>query len=186
MTASARSCRTFSTPSRFPGRAGVAAPQIGVGLRAFSYNIDGDIGYILNPEIVELAGDAEPTGEGCLSVPGLWHDALRHPYAKVVGIDLDGEEVVLEGDGLFAQALQHETDHLDGMLYIQRLSPEDRKAAMREIREKRLVLKIEKARGDRPGPFDRRVEPISRRATRSSSTQARCRGRRSRSRSHRG
>ncbi|WP_243075243.1 peptide deformylase [Microbacterium sp. SS28] len=118
-----------------PGRAGVAAPQIGVGLRAFSYNIDGDIGYILNPEVVEVSGELEPTGEGCLSVPGLWHDALRHPHAKVVGIDLDGEEVVLEGDGLLAQALQHETDHLDGMLYIQRLSPENRKIAMREIRE---------------------------------------------------
>jgi peptide deformylase len=118
-----------------PGRAGVAAPQIGVGLRAFSYNIDGDIGYILNPEIVEVSGDAEPTGEGCLSVPGLWHDALRHPWAKVRGIDLDGAEVELEGEGLLAQALQHETDHLDGMLYLQRLAPDDRKSAMREIRE---------------------------------------------------
>jgi peptide deformylase len=118
-----------------PGRAGVAAPQIGVGLRAFSYNIDGDIGYILNPEIVEVSGDPVPTAEGCLSVPGLWHDALRHPYAKVRGIDLDGEEIVLEGEGLLAQALQHETDHLEGMLFIQRLSPEDRKTAMREIRE---------------------------------------------------
>lgn len=118
-----------------PGRAGVAAPQIGVGLRAFSYNIDGVIGYILNPEIVEVSGDAVPTGEGCLSVPGLWHDALRHPYAKVRGTDLDGREVLLEGEGLLAQALQHETDHLDGMLYLQRLAPEDRKIAMREIRE---------------------------------------------------
>src|SRR6478735_3496805 len=60
-----------------PGRAGVAAPQIGVGVRAFSYNVDGDIGYILNPVVVEVAGDPVPTGEGCLSVPGLWHDALR-------------------------------------------------------------------------------------------------------------
>ena len=118
-----------------PGRAGVAAPQIGVGLRAFSYNIDGEIGYILNPVLVEVAGDPAPVGEGCLSVPGLWHDALRHPWAKVVGIDLDGDEIVLEGEGLFAQALQHETDHLDGKLYIHRLSPEDRKVAMREIRE---------------------------------------------------
>ncbi|TDN93204.1 peptide deformylase [Microbacterium sp. BK668] len=118
-----------------PGRAGVAAPQIGVGLRAFSYNIDGDIGYILNPELVEVSGEAVPTGEGCLSVPGLWHDALRHPYAKVRGLDLDGNEVVLEGEGLLAQALQHETDHLDGMLFIQRLSPDERKTAMREIRE---------------------------------------------------
>lgn len=118
-----------------PGRAGVAAPQIGVGLRAFSYNIDGDIGYLLNPEIIELSGDPEYIGEGCLSVPGLWHDALRYPYAAARGIDVDGREVVLEGDGLMAQALQHETDHLDGTLYLTRLAPETRKVAMREIRE---------------------------------------------------
>lgn len=118
-----------------PGRAGLAAPQIGVGLRAFSYNIDGDIGYIINPELVEVSGEPERIGEGCLSVPGLWHDALRYPRAKVVGIDLDGNELVLEGEGLFAQALQHETDHLDGILYLERLSPEDRRVAMREIRE---------------------------------------------------
>jgi peptide deformylase len=118
-----------------PGRAGVAAPQIGVGLRAFSYNIDGDIGYILNPVLVEVRGEPEAIGEGCLSVPGLWHDAVRHPWAKVVGIDLDGEEIVLEGDGLLAQALQHETDHLDGKLYLDRLTPETRRVAMREVRE---------------------------------------------------
>lgn len=117
------------------GRAGVAAPQIGVGLRAFSYNIDGDIGYVLNPVLVEVSGEPAPVGEGCLSVPGLWHDALRYPWAKVVGNDLDGNEVVLEGEGLLAQALQHETDHLDGMLYLSRLSSEERKTAMREIRE---------------------------------------------------
>ena len=118
-----------------PGRAGVAAPQIGVGLRAFSYNIDGDIGYILNPVLVEVSGEPELVGEGCLSVPGLWHEALRHPRATVTGIDLDGNEIVLEGEGLLAQALQHETDHLDGRLYLDRLPAETRRVAMREIRE---------------------------------------------------
>lgn len=118
-----------------PGRAGVAAPQIGFGLRAFSYNIDGDIGYVLNPVLTEVRGEPVPTGEGCLSVPGLWHDALRHPWARVEGIDLDGEAVVLEGEGLLAQALQHETDHLDGKLFLSRLDPETRKIAMREVRE---------------------------------------------------
>jgi len=118
-----------------PGRAGVAAPQIGVGLRAFSYNIDGDIGYVINPVLVEVSGEPELVGEGCLSVPGLWHEALRHPHATVTGIDLDGNEVVLEGDGLLAQALQHETDHLDGKLYLDRLPSETRRIAMREIRE---------------------------------------------------
>ncbi len=118
-----------------PGRAGVAAPQIGVALRAFSYNIDGDIGYILNPVLEEVSGEPALVGEGCLSVPGLWHEALRHPHARVRGMDLDGREIVLEGDGLLAQALQHETDHLDGKLYLERLPAETRRLAMREIRE---------------------------------------------------
>ena len=118
-----------------PGRAGLAAPQIGVGLRAFSYNIDGEIGYVLNPVLVSVSGSPELVGEGCLSVPGLWHEALRHPHATVTGIDLDGNEVVLEGDGLLAQALQHETDHLDGKLFLERLPAETRRIAMREIRE---------------------------------------------------
>ncbi|MEV8251632.1 peptide deformylase [Microbacterium sp. NPDC076768] len=120
---------------KLPGRAGVAAPQIGVALRAFSYNIDGSIGYVLNPVLAEVRGEAELTGEGCLSVPGLWHDARRHPWARVEGIDLDGRAVVLEGSGLLAQALQHETDHLDGNLFLTRLDPETRKTAMREVRE---------------------------------------------------
>jgi len=118
-----------------PGRAGVAANQIGVALRAFSYNIDGDIGYVINPVLTEVRGEPVPTGEGCLSVPGLWHDTLRHPWARVEGIDLDGKPVVLEGEGLLAQALQHETDHLDGMVYLGRLEGETRKLAMRQVRE---------------------------------------------------
>ncbi|MFS0867723.1 peptide deformylase [Microbacterium sp. 179-B 1A2 NHS] len=117
-----------------PGRAGVAAPQIGVAARAFSYNVDGDIGYVLNP-VLEVSGEPEPTGEGCLSVPGLWHDAMRHPWARVTGTDLDGEEIVIEGEGLLAQALQHECDHLDGMLYLERLPKDVRRQAMREVRE---------------------------------------------------
>ncbi|QAY61606.1 peptide deformylase [Microbacterium protaetiae] len=120
---------------QLPGRAGVAAPQIGVGLRAFSYNIDGDIGYVLNPVLVETSGEPEKIGEGCLSVPGLWHEVLRYPHAKVRGVDVDGNPIEVEGDGVLAQALQHETDHLDGKLYIDRLDPAERRVAMREIRE---------------------------------------------------
>ena len=120
---------------RPPGRAGVAAPQIGVNLRAFSYHVDGVIGYILNPEIIELSGDPRPVDEGCLSVPNLWYPAIRYPHAKVRGTDLDGNEIVLEGDGLMAQALQHECDHLDGRLYLDRLSQDDRRAAMKAVRE---------------------------------------------------
>lgn len=117
-----------------PGRAGVAAPQIGVGLRAFSYNVDGVIGYVLNPTL-EVSGDPVPTGEGCLSVPGLWHDAMRYPWARVTGVDLNGDEIVIEGEGLLAQALQHEYDHLEGMLYLDRLPKDLRRQAMREVRE---------------------------------------------------
>ena len=118
-----------------PGRAGVAATQIGVGLRAFSYNVDGRIGYILNPTIVELGGEIELVDEGCLSVPGLWFKTPRHSYAKVEGINLDGDTITLSGTGLMAQALQHETDHLDGMLYLSRLEPATRREAMKQVRE---------------------------------------------------
>lgn len=117
------------------GRAGVAATQIGVGRRAFSYNVDGEIGYIINPEIVELGGELAPVEEGCLSVPGLWFPTPRYSYAKVRGIDLEGKEIVLEGTGLMAQALQHETDHLDGLLYLDRLEAEYRRQAMKQVRE---------------------------------------------------
>ncbi|TFB52030.1 peptide deformylase [Cryobacterium tagatosivorans] len=120
---------------RLPGRAGVAASQIGVNLRAFSYNVDGEVGYILNPSIVELSGEPELVDEGCLSVPGLWYPTKRYPFARVVGTDLEGETVELSGTGVMAQALQHETDHLDGLLYLDRLDKENRRAAMREVRE---------------------------------------------------
>lgn len=120
---------------RIPGRAGVAASQIGVNLRVFSYNVDGEVGYILNPEIVEVSGDKELIDEGCLSVPGLWHKTPRHPFARVRGIDLDGNEIELSGTGLMAQALQHETDHLDGLLYLDRLEKAERRLAMRQVRE---------------------------------------------------
>ncbi|MBO9577395.1 MAG: peptide deformylase [Microbacteriaceae bacterium] len=119
---------------RLPGRAGVAANQIGVSLRAFSYNVDGEVGYVLNPVLVEVRGEPEPTEEGCLSVPGVGYPRPRHPWARVEGVDLDGRPVVLEGDGLMAQMLQHETDHLDGRLYIEGLEPEVKREAMREIR----------------------------------------------------
>lgn len=120
-----------------PGRAGVAANQIGVGLRAFSYNVDGEIGYVINPVLVEVSGEPEPVDEGCLSVPGLWYPTMRYPFARVVGTDLDGEEIEVSGTGVLAQALQHETDHLDGTLYLDRLDKENRRAAMKQVRESR-------------------------------------------------
>lgn len=120
---------------RPPGRAGVAASQIGVNLRAFSYNVDGTIGYIINPELVELSGEPEPIDEGCLSVPGLWFPTMRYPEARARGIDLDGNEIELAGTGVMAQALQHETDHLNGILYLDRLDKERRREAMKQVRD---------------------------------------------------
>jgi len=118
------------------GRAGLAANQIGVNLRAFSWNIEDEIGYVLNPRIVELSEDEYQDGdEGCLSVPGLWFPTRRAWYAKVEGTDLDGSAVVVEGTGLMARCLQHECDHLDGMLYLDRLERSARKKAMKTLRD---------------------------------------------------
>lgn len=117
------------------GRAGLAANQIGVSLRAFSWNIDDEIGYVLNPTIVELSEDYQDGDEGCLSVPELWFPTRRAWYARVEGIDLDGKKVVVEGVELMGRCLQHEVDHLDGHLYIDRLDRSVRKKAMKAIRE---------------------------------------------------
>lgn len=121
--------------TKLPGRAGVAAPQIGVSLRAFSYNVKGEVGYLINPEIVSLEGEKVLVDEGCLSVPGLWHQTPRYERATVRGFNLAGEQVTISGEGLLAQALQHECDHLDGMVYLDRLEPAERKLAMRALRE---------------------------------------------------
>jgi peptide deformylase len=121
--------------TKLPGRAGVAAPQIGVNLRAFSYNVDGKVGYVINPEIVEVGGEKVLVDEGCLSVPGLWHKTPRYETARVIGTDLEGNQIELSGSGLMAQALQHECDHLDGMVYLGRLESDERKAAMKALRD---------------------------------------------------
>ncbi|KFJ01650.1 peptide deformylase [Bifidobacterium thermacidophilum] len=119
-----------------PGRAGLSANQIGVSLRAFSYNIEGKVGYVLNPVIEDKQGE-QYADEGCLSVPGLWYKTRRADYARVRGIDLDGKTVVLEGKGIMGRMLQHETDHLDGHIYLDRLEKSERRAAMRQLRGER-------------------------------------------------
>ena len=121
------------------GRAGLAANQIGISLRAFSWNIDGEIGYILNPKIVEVSEDEYQDGdEGCLSVPGLWFPTERAWYARAEGVDLDGKEVVVEGEELMARCIQHECDHLEGHLYLDRLDRKNRAKAMKELRAQGL------------------------------------------------
>ncbi|RBY95348.1 peptide deformylase [Blastococcus sp. TF02-8] len=119
-----------------PGRAGLAANQIGVGLRAFSYNIDGVIGHVVNPRIVELSEETQDGDEGCLSVPGIWAPTVRAMHAVVEGVDLKGEPVRVEGSGLMARCLQHEVDHLDGKLFLDRLTGEARKTALRALRDR--------------------------------------------------
>jgi peptide deformylase len=117
-----------------PGRAGLAAPQIGVNVRAFSYNIDGAIGHMVNPVIVERSEEIQDGDEGCLSVPGIWAPTIRSMYCAVEGVDVDGKPLRLEGTGLMARCLQHEVDHLDGKVFLDRLTGEARKSALRALR----------------------------------------------------
>lgn len=123
-----------------PGRAGVAATQIGVGLAVFSYNVNGKIGYLINPEIINVEGELTLMEEGCLSVPGLWHKTPRYPRATARGYQLDGSLVEVSGEGLMAQALQHECDHLKGLLYLDRLDKEERRLAFANLRQQQWFL----------------------------------------------
>jgi peptide deformylase len=118
-----------------PGRAGVAANQIGVALRAFAYNVDDRIGYLLDPELVEVRGEPVDFDEGCLSVPDLVFPTKRYPWARSIGRLLDGSVAEVVGEGVLAEALQHEQDHLDGRLYLSRLEPAVRREAMAEVRK---------------------------------------------------
>jgi peptide deformylase len=117
-----------------PGRAGLAAPQIGVSARVFSYNIDGEIGHLVNPRIVELSDETQDGDEGCLSLPGLWAPTERAMHCVAEGFDVHGEPRRLSGTGLMARCLQHEVDHLDGTVFLDRLTGEVRKAALRALR----------------------------------------------------
>jgi peptide deformylase len=121
---------------RLPGRAGLAAPQIGVSLRVFSYDVEGLTGYVINPEVVELSEETHEIAEGCLSVPELRFPVVRAKRAIVRGVDVHNEPIKVEGIDVLAQALQHETDHLDGKLYLDRLGSDLKKEALREARNK--------------------------------------------------
>jgi peptide deformylase len=116
-----------------PG-AGLAAPQIGVGLRVFTWFVDGEVGHLVNPKLT-LSDETQDGPEGCLSLPELTYDCLRALSVVASGFNMYGDPVTVEGSDLLARAIQHETDHLDGILFIDRLDQEARKAAMREIRE---------------------------------------------------
>jgi peptide deformylase len=116
-----------------PG-AGLAAPQIGVPLRVFVWDVDEAIGHLINPTL-DLSVELQDGEEGCLSFPALSYETPRAFRAVAKGFNMYGEPITVEGTELLARALQHETDHLDGIVFIDRLSVEDRKLAMKEIRE---------------------------------------------------
>ena len=116
-----------------PG-AGLAAPQIGVPLRVFTWDVDGVLGHLINPSL-DLSDEQQDGDEGCLSFPDLVYPTRRAMRAVAKGFNMHGEPILVEGSELLARALQHETDHLDGILFIDRLSSEDRKLAMKEIRD---------------------------------------------------
>ena len=116
-----------------PG-AGLAAPQIGVPLRVFVWDVDEALGHLINP-VLDLSEEMQDGEEGCLSFPELRYETPRAMRAVAKGFNMYGEPVVVEGTEFLARALQHETDHLNGILFIDKLSAENRKLAMKEIRE---------------------------------------------------
>ena len=117
---------------------GLAAPQVGVQKRFFVYDVgDGPHG-IVNPVISESRGEWEYE-EGCLSVPGLFFPIVRPAEVHLTGVDLDGNDVDIEADGLLARVFQHELDHLDGVLLLSRLDADQRKQAMRTLRERTMA-----------------------------------------------
>ena len=117
------------------GGAGLAAPQIGVGLRVFTWFVDGEVGHLVNPEVAPMGEETEQGPEGCLSIPGFTFDCRRHLHVAATGFDLHGEPVRVEGSHLLARAVQHEVDHLDGVLFVDRLDPAARDAALAAIAE---------------------------------------------------
>lgn len=120
---------------------GLAAPQIGVGLRVAVFDSGDGLGArtMINPEIVETEGEWE-FEEGCLSVPGYWWDITRPAYTKIEALDEHGEAVIYEGDELMGRVLQHEYEHLDGILIIDQLDRRERKNVLKELSEQALGL----------------------------------------------
>jgi peptide deformylase len=112
---------------------GLAAPQIGVGLRVFTYYVDDMLGHLINPDL-DLSADEDTDDEGCLSFPGLAYPTKRAYGVVAKGFNMHGEPITVEGSGMLARCVQHETDHLDGVLFIDRMDAEQRKLAMKEIR----------------------------------------------------
>ena len=116
---------------------GLAAPQLGISQRLLVYRVgpDAPVTVLANPELEWASGEVELGEEGCLSIPGVLVDVDRPVYVRVRGLDEEGEERLVEASGLEARVIQHEIDHLDGVLILERTSREERKRALRELRE---------------------------------------------------
>ena len=136
-----------------PG-SGLAAPQIGVPLRVFVWHVDDEFGHLVNPTL-DLSDDLQEGEEGCLSFPDLVYETPRARRAVAKGWNMHGEPITVEGSDFLARALQHETDHLNGVLFIDRLPKELRKRAMKDIRQAEWFLEAE-SRGQAP---DIRISP---------------------------
>jgi len=115
--------------------AGLAAPQIGVGLRVFAYHVDEQRGYLVNPQLDFPDEEDQEGEEGCLSFPGLYYDVKRRLNTVARGFTDRGDPVQVVGSRTMARCLQHETDHLDGVLFIDRMDTDTRRKAMKAIRE---------------------------------------------------
>ena len=113
---------------------GLAAPQVGIQKRFFTYDVDDEPGVLINPEVVDGSGEWV-YDEGCLSVPGLHFEIVRPNLVTVRGVDVNGNEVIVEADELMGRMLQHETDHLNGVLMFDRMEPDQRKAALKQYRK---------------------------------------------------
>lgn len=122
---------------QIPGRAGLAANQIGSGLAVFCYNIEGKRGYVINPAVIEASGQQDGA-EGCLSVPGVSAELARAARVVVQGVDLRQRPVTISGEGELARCLLHESGHLRGELYIDLLDGASRRAVMSQLRTQAL------------------------------------------------
>jgi peptide deformylase len=114
---------------------GLAANQVGLSIACFVYDDrEGGAGFVANPVVSDLEGE-DDLEEGCLSIPGPYHPTIRASSVRLRGRDLEGRPIDMKAEGLLARIFQHETDHLNGMLYIDRLTDEGRRDVMRQLRE---------------------------------------------------